>query len=59
MGFNEQMADFNQKVNDLANFVVGKLKDFPNLTIGEQISYPAVGIGFILILVSVVMIALA
>jgi len=60
------LQEFNGKVNQLfgslstqvsffSNFIISKLKNFPNLSIGEQISYPAVALGFILILVSVIL----
>jgi hypothetical protein len=57
MDFKEKMDEVNEKFNHFVNFVTGKLKDFPNLTIGEQISYPAIGLGIILIIVSLVMFA--
>ncbi|MFH1275991.1 MAG: hypothetical protein ABIH82_02680 [Candidatus Woesearchaeota archaeon] len=53
--FNQQINLINQNFNILVNFVSAKLKDFPNLTIGEQVSYPAIGLGLVLILISIVL----
>jgi ABC-type transport system involved in cytochrome c biogenesis permease subunit len=55
---NQEIAKLNQELTALVNFVTYKLKNFPNLTIGEQISYPAIGLGFILILVGIVLLIL-
>lgn len=55
MGFKDQIDEFNLKINGFINFVSGKLKNFPDLSLGEQISYPAVGLGLILILTSIVL----
>ncbi len=52
---NEQLNAINQKINAFFNFIVNKLKNFKNLTLGEQISYPAIGLGLILILTSIVL----
>lgn len=37
------------------SFLAGKLRNFPNLTLGEQISYGSIGGGLLLILVAVVL----
>tara|TARA_Y100000310_G_C20020461_1_gene507137 strand:+ start:189 stop:365 length:177 start_codon:yes stop_codon:yes gene_type:complete len=55
MGFKEQIDGLNRSINGFFSFIGGKLKNFPNLSIGEQISYPAIGLGFILILTSIVL----
>ncbi len=55
MGFKEGLDNFNRKVGYFFSFVAGKLKNFKNLTLGEQISYSAIGVGFILILASIVL----
>ncbi|HLC52847.1 MAG TPA: hypothetical protein VJI98_06385 [Candidatus Nanoarchaeia archaeon] len=55
MGFKDKIDIVNQKINRFISFVSEKIKDFPNLSLGEQISYPAIGLGFILIITSVVM----
>ncbi|MBI2151590.1 hypothetical protein HYU21_02580 [Candidatus Woesearchaeota archaeon] len=59
MDLKQSFADFNQNVNDFFNFIADKLKNYKNLSIGEQIAYPAVGLGLILILVSLVMFILS
>ena len=55
MDFKEQLGQLNASLNHSINFVLNKLADFPGLSLGEQISYPAIGIGFILIIISAVM----
>jgi hypothetical protein len=52
---NERLGIFNQNINQLFNFVGSKLKNFKNLTLGEQISYAIIGCGLFLILVSIVL----
>jgi hypothetical protein len=54
-GFQQQIAVLNQKLARFSNFVVGKLKNFSHLSIGEQVSYPAIGLGILLILTSFVL----
>lgn len=49
------MDQINQQLSDFSAFVGGKLKNYPSLSIGEKISYPAIGLGFILFLTSVVL----
>ena len=55
MGFKEQMAVWNQKINNFFKFIGNKLKNFQNITLGEQISYSSIGVGLILIITSTVM----
>jgi hypothetical protein len=55
MGFKDQIDSINIKVNGFAAFVTGKLKNFKSLSIGEQVSYPAVMLGILLMMVAVVM----
>jgi ABC-type transport system involved in cytochrome c biogenesis permease subunit len=52
---NEQITHFNQQINQLFNFVGNKLKNFKNLTLGEQISYAVIGCGLFLILLSIIL----
>jgi hypothetical protein len=52
---NERLGIFNQNINQFFNFVGSKLKNFKNLTLGEQISYALIGCGLFLILVSFVL----
>ena len=52
---NERLEIFNQNINRFFNFVGSKLKNFKNLTLGEQISYAIIGCGLFLILVSLVL----
>ncbi len=37
------------------SFLAGKLRNFPNLTLGEQISYSSIGGGLLLILIAIVL----
>jgi len=53
--FSDKLNQINQKINDFFSFVVDKLKNFKDLTLGEQISYCCVGIGLVLVLVSIVL----
>tara|TARA_Y100000310_G_C20090905_1_gene538212 strand:+ start:330 stop:506 length:177 start_codon:yes stop_codon:yes gene_type:complete len=55
MGFKQQINLIDRKIVSFFNFVGNKLKNFPNLSLGEQISYPAVGLGLLLILTSIVL----
>jgi hypothetical protein len=49
------VKNLNENLNSFVNFIGSKLKNFKNLTIGEQISYPAIGLGLILVLVSIIL----
>jgi ABC-type transport system involved in cytochrome c biogenesis permease subunit len=53
--FIEQLNQVNQRINNFFNFVIGKLKNYKNLSLGEQIAYPVIGVGFLLILISIIL----
>jgi hypothetical protein len=55
MEFKEQMDQFNLKLNNKINFMINKLKNYTGLSLGEQISYPVILLGLVLILTSIVM----
>lgn len=55
MDFKQYFNDLNQKINVFVQFVVDKLKNFKNLTLGEQISFGAIGGGLFLILTSFIL----
>ena len=62
MDFQQLQTQLNQKLNEMgvkisnfSNFVVNKLKNFKNLTLGEQISFGIIGGGLFFILVSIVL----
>ena len=55
MGFRDQVNEFNQKVNAFFTFVGNRLRNFPDLSKGEQISYPAIGLGLLLIMIGVIL----
>lgn len=52
------IQNMNESVTDFFTFIAGKLKDFKNLSLGEQIAFPCVGLGLLLILISLVMFVL-
>jgi len=49
------LKNMNESINDFFTFIAGKLKDFKNLSLGEQIAFPCVGLGLLLIVVSLFM----
>ena len=51
---NQQLAVFNQKITDGTNFLINKLKNFKNLTLGEQIAFGSMGGGLFLIILSII-----
>jgi len=55
MGISDVIDSVNQGFASFIGFVGGKLQNFPNLTLGEQISYPAIGLGLVLLLTSIVL----
>jgi len=62
MGFDDfkdawsnKVAAMNESINDFFSFVGNKLKNFKNLSLGEQIAYCCVILGFVLVLVSIVL----
>jgi len=52
---NQKLSVVGVKITSFFNFVANKLKNFKNLTLGEQISFGIIGGGFVLILVSIVL----
>ena len=50
---NQQITLPNKKINNFFNFVMGRLKNFKNLTLGEQIAYGVIGAGFVFIIISI------
>ena len=55
MGFQDTLNAFNEKINYFISFIGGKLKDFKNLSKGEQISYIAIGLGIIILLTGIIL----
>ena len=51
----QKLGQFNAKINFFINFVINKLKNFKNLTLGEQISYSVIAGGILLILISIIL----
>lgn len=54
-GLNQRLAVLNRKVNFFFAFIGNKLKNFKNLTLGEQISFSFIGAGLLLIMTSIVL----
>lgn len=54
-GFNQLAAALSRKLNSFFTFIINKLKNFKNLTLGEQISYSSIGAGLLLIITSIVL----
>ena len=50
----DRISQFNVQLNDFFGFVGNKLKNFGNLSLGEQIAYGCIGAGLFLILLSIV-----
>lgn len=48
------MDEITAKINDFFSFLGDKLQNFTTLSIGEQIAYVSVAVGFVLIIVSLV-----
>ncbi len=53
--FAAQLNQINLKINNFFNFVISKLKNYKNLSLGEQIAYPVIVAGFLLIFVSIIL----
>lgn len=51
----DQLNQINEQISRFFGFVINKLKNYKNLSLGEQIAYPVVGAGFLLILISIIM----
>ena len=52
---NQQLAQLNKQINGFITFVGNKLKNYKNLSLGEQIAFPTIAAGLLLILVSIVL----
>ncbi len=55
MGFQDTLNDFNQKITDFFSSIGDKLQNFKNLSPGEQVSFGCIGVGLLLILISIVL----
>ena len=53
--FQQGLAVLQEKTGMFFSFIGGKLHQYQSLTLGEQISYPAIGLGLLLVLISVVL----
>ncbi len=53
--FNEKLDRLNANLNNFFAFVGSKLRNFSRLSLGEQISYSSIGMGLVLIIVSLVL----
>jgi len=48
-------AGISQSFSNLFSYVTDQLKDFPSLSLGEQIAYAAIGVGLLLVLISIIL----
>mgnify|MGYP001582915791 CR=1 len=55
MSFQDTLNDFNQKITNFFSFIGDKLKNFKDLSVGEQVSFGCIGVGILLILISIVL----
>ena len=53
--FKASLARMNGKIKSFFSFLGNKLKNFKRLTVNEQVSYSCVGLGFLMMLTSVVL----
>jgi len=51
----DQLNQINEPISRFFGFVINKLKNYKNLSLGEQIAYPVIGAGFLLILISIIL----
>ena len=51
----DQLNQINEQISRFFGFVINKLKNYKNLSLGEQIAYPVIGAGFLLILISIIL----
>ena len=54
----EQLTEFPGKINSFFTFIGNNLTHFGTLSRGEQVAYPSIGLGLILIIVGVVLLIL-
>lgn len=52
---NQFFAQLQKKIVFAVNFVINRLKNYAKMTLGEQIAYPCIVAGLILILVSIIL----
>ncbi|GEM_PF-2055079 len=52
---NQKISSLNHQLNAFLTFILKKLQNFKNLTLGEQVSYCSFGGGFILVVVSLIL----
>jgi len=52
---NTALAKLQKQIKEGINFVVGRLKNYKNITLGEQIAYPCIGAGILLIFISIIL----
>tara|TARA_Y100000310_G_C20203638_1_gene588069 strand:- start:80 stop:265 length:186 start_codon:yes stop_codon:yes gene_type:complete len=48
-----QLNAWGQAITEFFKFISERLKDFKNITLGEQISFGAIAIGIIFIIISI------
>lgn len=55
MDIKEIFSELNDKINAFFAFVIGKLKNFKNLSLGEQVGFGCASAGLLLILISIIL----
>jgi hypothetical protein len=55
MSFQDTLNELNQKISNFFSFIGDKLKNFKELSVGEQVSFGCVGVGILLILISIML----
>ena len=49
------MNELNQKINNTATFVINRIKQFPTISVAEQIGYSAASLGLFLAFIGLVL----
>jgi hypothetical protein len=58
MDVKEQFGAMQQQISSFFSFVGSRLENFTSLSLGEKIAYPAVGLGIVLTITSIIMFVL-
>ena len=51
----EIFAGVSKVFSNLFSYVTDQLKDFPSLSLGEQIAYAVIGVGILLVFISIIL----
>lgn len=53
--FQQQVALFNRRFSAFFSFVLGRIKNFKNISLQEQIAYGVIGVGLVLMIISIIL----